>query len=175
MNGRAARSGRLFLFLFAVILLTAATPGNAHAQTASGTSCPAPARSLGQEIYIPIYSHIFFGDAPAPFNLTSTLSIRNTDRRHAIQVISANYHDTDGRLIREYLPKPVLLAPLASTNCLVPESDTAGGIGASFIVRWRSAIPVDAPLVEAVMIGTRGQQGISFISRGQVLSAESDK
>lgn len=175
MNGRAMRSGRLFLFLFTVILLTAATSDRVHAQTASDTSCPAPGRRLGQDIYIPIYSHIFFGDAPAPFNLTSTLSIRNTDRRHAIQVMAANYHDTDGRLIREYFPKPVLLAPLASTNCLVPESDTAGGIGASFIVRWRSAIPVDPPLVEAVMIGTRGQQGISFISRGQVLSTGSEE
>ncbi len=170
MNRRATNPDRPLLALLALILLTFHPAASAVAQTASGTESPGPVRSRGQTIYIPIYSHIFFGDAPAPFNLTSTLSIRNTDRSHAIQVLSASYHDSDGRLVREYLPNAVLLAPLASTNCLVPESDTTGGVGASFIVRWRSAIPVDAPLIEAVMIGTRGQQGISFISRGQVLS-----
>jgi hypothetical protein len=37
------------------------------------------------------------------------------------------------------------------------------------MVRWHSEKPVSPPIVETVMIGTRSQQGISFLSRGQVV------
>ncbi|MGH2414466.1 MAG: DUF3124 domain-containing protein, partial [Microcystaceae cyanobacterium] len=34
---------------------------------------------MGQTIYVPIYSHIYFENSQKTFDLTATLSIRNTD------------------------------------------------------------------------------------------------
>jgi len=126
--------------------------------------------SLGQTVYVPIYSQIYHGDLPSEFLLTGVLSIRNTDSRHAIQILSATYYDSAGRVVREYLPRPIRLAPLSATQCLVPESDSAGGVGAAFLVRWKSQVAVNQPIMESVMISTRSQQGLSFISRGQVIA-----
>ncbi len=47
------------------------------------------------------------------------------------------------------------------------ESDLRGGSGANFIVKWKADVPANRPIIEAVMIGARGQQGISFTSRGE--------
>jgi hypothetical protein len=38
----------------------------------------------GQTVYVPVYSHIYSGDREQPFYLAATLSIRNTDTKHAI-------------------------------------------------------------------------------------------
>lgn len=124
----------------------------------------------GQTVYVPIYSHIYHGDQQKhPFYLTATLSIRNTDPDHPITVAIADYYDSDGKLLKNYLPKPLKLNPLSSTYVIIQESDKSGGVGASFIVRWESENKVSEPLIEAVMIGAKGQQGISFTSRGQVI------
>ena len=41
---------------------------------------------------------------------------------------------------------------------------------ANFLVEWKSEKSVNPPFVESVMIGAEGQQGISFASRGQVIT-----
>jgi hypothetical protein len=61
----------------------------------------------------------------------------------------------------------VTLKPLESLVYIVKESDMRGGSGANFIVKWKADVPVNMPVLEAVMIGARGQQGISFTSRGR--------
>ncbi|MEW6658470.1 MAG: DUF3124 domain-containing protein [Thermodesulfobacteriota bacterium] len=60
----------------------------------------------------------------------------------------------------------MVLKPLASTRFIVAQSDLRGGSGASFLVQWQGEAKVNPPLPEGVMIGTAGQQGISFTSRG---------
>jgi hypothetical protein len=80
-----------------------------------------------------------------------------------------DYHGSNGKKLRPYLDAPTALTPLAAQYYVVNESDTSGGAGANFMVRWRSEKPVSPPIVETVMIGTRSQQGISFLSRGQVV------
>lgn len=139
--------------------------GSAHSAWA------ADERSSGQSIYVPVYSHIFIGDRAATFDLAATLSVRNIDPVHSISVTTADYHDSTGRLLKKHIETPVVLKPLASTEVFIPESDTSGGFGASFIVRWRSDKPVVPPVVECVMIGTRSGQGISIVSPGRVISA----
>jgi hypothetical protein len=57
---------------------------------------------------------------------------------------------------------------MASTDFVVTEDDT-GGAGANFIVEWSAGAEVTAPVVEAVMISTASQQGISFVSQGRVI------
>jgi hypothetical protein len=132
---------------------------------------PAPAQTLsqGQLVYVPIYSHIYYGDQERAILLTGTLSIRNTDPVQPITLLQADYFDNDGKLVRKYITQPVTLAPLGSTRFVVKASDTAGGSGANFLVRWKAAAPVNEPIMEGVMIGTSMGQGISFSSRGVAL------
>ncbi len=123
--------------------------------------------STGQSVYVPIYSHIYSGDREHPFLLTAIVSIRNIDPQHSITVLAIDYFDSDGNLLRKYLQQSVELAPMASIRYVVGESDKGGGSGAKFIVKWQSPTKVNAPIIEGVMIGTKMQQGISFVSRGQ--------
>lgn len=127
----------------------------------------------GQSIYVPAYSSVFTSDRAHGFNLAVTLSIRNTDRTHPIVVTSASYYDQDGQLVRDYLKKPLRIGPMASTEFFVSESDTSGGVSASFLVAWVAEQRVSAPLVESVMIGTAGTQGVSFTCPGRVLADRS--
>ena len=126
-------------------------------------------RSQGQLVYIPANSHILEGDRERKFNLSVTLSIRNRDSDTALDVLKVDYFDQDGQLVRQYVDSPVRLRPMSSTYFFIKESDIAGGIGASFLVRWKSDKPVNSPLIEAIMISARSQQGISFVSRGIVI------
>ena len=128
---------------------------------------PRVGTAAGETVYVPVYSHIFFQDGGREIDLTATLSVRNTDPARPVTVGDVRYHDSDGRLVRRY--EGAVLAPLASRSYVVAEQDRAGGVGASFVVRWGADAEVSAPVVEAVMIGTAGAQGISFVSRGQVV------
>ena len=140
--------------------------------TAIGTAARAGSNidlSAGQTVYVPIYSHIYSGLKGRPFSLAATLSIRNTDPKYPITLMSVQFFDSDGKLLKEYLDKPTELKAMASTRYIITEGDTTGGSGANFLVKWKSHKQVNPPLVEGVMIGTRSGQGISFVSRGQVI------
>lgn len=126
--------------------------------------------SKGQTIYAPVYSHIYAGNRELPLLLTVTLSIRNVDQKHAIIVTSVDYYGSTGELLKKYLDKPVILNPFGSTRYIIPRKDKSGGSGANFLVKWESGEFVNQPLVESIMIGAEGSQGISFVSRGQVIT-----
>jgi len=125
--------------------------------------------SKGQTVYVPAYSNVFSGPKALPFNLATILSIRNTDPGATITITATEYYDTNGKLLRNYRPKPVTLGPLASTYLYLDERDIAGGFGASFLVRWEAARAVNEPVIECVMIGATSGQGISFVSPGKVI------
>jgi hypothetical protein len=122
--------------------------------------------SKGQTVYVPAYSHILIGDRPLEFNMATTLSVRNTDTKQFIVVRKVNYYDSNGKLVKSLLNEPKRLGPLASTNFFVKETDTSGGLSPSFIIVWDAEKKVNSPVVESVMIGARGGQGISFITYG---------
>ena len=122
-----------------------------------------------QTVYVPIYSHIYSGLKGRPFELAATLSIRNTDLKLPITLVAVTYYDTDGNLLKEYIDSPLQLKALGSTRYILTEADTSGGSGANFIVKWKSDARVNPPIIESVMIGTKSGQGISFVSRGQVI------
>jgi len=124
----------------------------------------------GQTVYVAAYPHVFMGPRGNMFDLGITLLIRNTDLKFSISVISVDYYDTHGKLTKKYLSSPVTLNPMASTHIHITEKDTSGGIGSNFIVRWKSEKDVNTPAIEAVMIGGKSGQGISFISPGQEIS-----
>ncbi|ASQ91285.1 hypothetical protein CHL67_10505 [Prosthecochloris sp. GSB1] len=124
---------------------------------------------LGRTVYVPVYSHIYYRDERRVIQLAVTLSVRNTDRDRGIVLNTVRYFDSDGKPVRKYLSKPVVLGPMASRDFVVHEKDTAGGSGASFIVEWSAADSVTEPVIEAVMISTASAQGISLVSPGRVL------
>jgi len=125
--------------------------------------------SDGQSIYVPAYSHIYSGNRESPFLLTVTLSIRNIDPHHHIEITLVDYYETQGKLIKKYIDTPLILKPLESLRYIIPERDKSGGSGANFIVGWKSDKLVNPPIVESIMIGTQNQQGVSFTSRGRVI------
>jgi hypothetical protein len=139
-------------------------------------SCLAESINLseGQTVYVPVYSHIYVMRGHT-FDLGISLSIRNTDPTHPITILSVSYNDSDGNLVRNYLESPIQLNHLASKDFFVSEMDTTGGFGASFLVKWKSLIKVNEPIIEGVMAGTRSGQGISFVSRGKAIKDGSKK
>ncbi|MBN2319731.1 MAG: DUF3124 domain-containing protein [Acidobacteria bacterium] len=122
----------------------------------------------GQIIYVPVYSHIYHQDNMV-FDLTATLSIRNTDFNHSLIVKSVKYYNTEGKVVREYVQTPLALPSMATLDFIVGQKDRSGGSGANFIVEWVAENQVAEPIVECIMIGTSGQQGISFLSVGKVV------
>ena len=135
----------------------------------AGSSADDIQLSMGQSVYVSIYSHIYSGIKARPFDLAAILSIRNTDIDQPVTLVSVKYYDTEGKLLKEYLDEPLELNALASARYIIKENDKAGGSGANFIVKWKSNKKVTPPIIEAVMIGTHSGQGISFVSRGQVI------
>jgi hypothetical protein len=130
--------------------------------------------SAGQTVYVPVYSNVFSGPQNLPFNVSAMLSIRNIDLHNPVTIVSAEYYDNDGKLLRQYIKGPQVLGPLASTHIIIKENDEEGGFGANFIVRWTAARKINTPIIESIMIGDRSGQGISFISQGRVIEEHVD-
>ena len=125
--------------------------------------------TTGQTIYVPAYSEIYYASDGRTLELAVTLTIHNTDFEHPIIITSVRYYNTQGQLIREHLPQPRRLGPMASTDFFVEASQQSGGLGTNFIVEWVAEQPVYEPVVETVMLSTGGTQGISFTSPGRVI------
>jgi len=166
MKYRVKHNGPTLVVLLWVILLSVFCQ-SAYASTEYRLS-------KGQTLYVPVYSNIFSAPKKVPFNLATILSIRNTDMSNSINIVSADYYDTKGKLVKKYYQKPITLAPLESTDIFIPEEDTAGGTGANFIVKWNSQKEVNVPIIESVMIGMKSGQGISFVSPGQEIKETAD-
>lgn len=152
---------------FVLLMLVAVLPPLNSASAADVVSL-----SKGQTLYVPAYSHIYAGNRELEILVTVTLSIRNTDPKHGITITTADYYGTKGELIKKHLDRAVVLGPFESTRYVIPQKDKSGGSGANFLVEWKSEQAVNPPIVESIMIGAEGQQGISFTSRGQVITTE---
>ena len=183
----AARRLMFVLALFSIMQLAACdgsgstgTPGAVGSLERVGGAGTAVADnqvtvSAGQVVYVPAYSHIYHKGG-GKFNLAITLSIRNTSPADEIFVRSVRYYDSAGKLVKTYNEGSLRLTPLATAELFVPEQDISGGSGANFIVEWVAEKKrVNTPIIDAVMIGTSGQQGISFVRSGQVVEALSSQ
>ncbi|MBI5164381.1 MAG: DUF3124 domain-containing protein [Magnetospirillum sp.] len=134
-----------------------------------------PLVSRGQTVYVPVYSHVLHGNQdrqgkPGTWLLSAMLSIRNVDPAAAVTIRSIRYYDTEGAPIRDYLPQPQKLGPMATTEVFVEHKDTAGGSGANFLVVWDADKPVNVPIVETVHTNFFGTQSVAFTSRGQAIA-----
>jgi hypothetical protein len=120
--------------------------------------------------YVAIYSDIYSENKDTRFNLTATLSLRNTSLKHSIYITAVDYYDTWGENIKSYLVTPVKLKPMQSVEYVIDEKDTEGGTGANFVIYWSSESTLVEPIFEGIMISTNGQQGISFSTKGISIS-----
>lgn len=119
--------------------------------------------------YLPVYSDIYHQDGTKRFPITATISIRNTSLADSAYIRSATYHDSFGKLLRSYLDSTLLLSPMESIEFVVEEGEKAGGAGANFIIEWAATNYSDQLLIQSIMIGTYGQQGISFLTQSKVI------
>ena len=122
--------------------------------------------AIEAEVYVPVYSSIYAGSGSLRSNLAATLSIHNTSRSEPIVVRAVHYFDANGNLVSRFIDGPHRLGPMATADFFIDSTDVRGGTGANFVVAWAAGAAVSEPLIEAVMIGSVGTKGISFISRG---------
>jgi Protein of unknown function (DUF3124) len=144
-------------------------PGSSRIGISEVVAPPDDKILAGQSIYVPIYPYVFTADNAEPLNLAATLYVRNTDPSHSIIVTKVSYYHSGGKSLRDYLTGPIKLDSRASVDFFVKESDLSGGPSPSFVVEWASTETASDPVVEAVMIGTSGTQGISFTCPGRVI------
>jgi len=134
-----------------------------------------PPLSAGQSLYLPVYSHLYHGEVhpktgkPSETLVSTHVSIRNTDMKTALKITSARYYNTEGKLLREYLPTPQPIPPLGTYELFVPRSDSSGGSGANFIIDWSADKPVNPPLVEALHADIREARTLLFVTTGRPL------
>lgn len=164
------------LFALIAVAVIAMPPATRLARAAD----PASPKASGQTVYVPAYSHVHHGNLDAQKNpsrllLSSMLSFRNTDPKAELTLVSVDYHDTNGKLLRRYVTEPRLLGPLASADYFVEHRDVAGGQGASFIVAWQAERPINPPLAETVNTYAFGTQYMVFTARGRALESDPAK
>jgi hypothetical protein len=136
-----------------------------------GVVLPAELAARGRAVFIPAYSHIYSGGGD-PVQLEVTLSVRNTDPIHPIQVDSVRYLDANGAPVRALASKPLALGPLQTASYLVEQTDTSGGSGASFVVEWSAKDEINQPIFESIMINAA--KGLAFTSRGVAIERHED-
>ena len=133
------------------------------------------APSKGQTLYLPIYSHMLYGNlgksGKASYVLLSALvSIRNTDAKRPLRVLSARYFDTNGKLLAERVPTPILIPPFGTLELFVELNDASGGSGANFIIKWDAEQPVSPPLVESLHANMDGGKAVIFMTQSVPLA-----
>lgn len=146
---------------------------------AASPAMAAEAVSSGQTLYLPVYSHIWHGDrkgsdkSPSKSLVSVLVSIRNTSLKTPVRVFSARYYSTEGKLLKEYLGKPLSIGAMGTHELFVERRDSEGGSGANFIIQWDSATPTNAPVVEALHADIRsGNHALTFMTTAHPVQAD---
>ncbi|WP_270728108.1 DUF3124 domain-containing protein [Shimia sp. Alg240-R146] len=147
---------------FALVLFVAAfcASNSALAQTVEKAS--------GQTVYVPAYTQVLTKEGRSE-PLAAMLFIHNVDPNQPIMITGVDYFAENGALLKSFATASRELVGFESTRTLVPIGSSEDGIGANFIVTWTSSKPAIPPIVETVMTGGSGVQGISLTSRGRVI------
>lgn len=122
----------------------------------------------GQVWYFPVYLQIPYLKDTKFYTLSAFIAIHNTDFYHPISISRVLLFNNDGKMIQNFISKPVVLNPLAASHFFVPENSSLG-TGANFILEWTSNHPVTEPLIESVMTGLQNNQGVTFSSTGRIV------
>ena len=156
------------LLMFLMLAFCAASPAFAAEELSSG-----------QALYLPIYSHIWHGDRiagnkqPVKSLVSALVSIRNTSLKTPIRVVSARYYNTEGKLLNEYLPKPMEVGAMGTLELFVERKESEGGSGANFVILWEATAQTNPPVVEAVHADIKGGgPAVSFVTTARPILAD---
>jgi hypothetical protein len=162
----------LIALLALVPLALSLYPLSAPAQTPAAPQTQLQdSRSRGQTLYLPIYSHLLYGNLdrkgqPAKALLSALVSIRNTDGKRPIRITAARYFDTPGQLLRNDIPTPRTIPPYGTIELFVALHDEQGGSGANYVISWEADTPANPPLIEALHVNMDGGRALSVLTRG---------
>lgn len=160
------------LFIVLILLISCSEkklPETTHHSEYHFTNVDPRSFEQTEKVYVPIYSDIYYVDSKHTFPLTATLSIRNTSFKDSLYLFSIDYYNSAGEKLRRYNQASLLLKPMESIEFVVVNKDDSGGLGANFVIEWGAKAGAQRPYFQAVMIGTLGQQGISFTTEGIVI------
>ena len=115
---------------------------------------------------------IFIARSDRPIRLPAMLDARNTDAARPIRITSAQYFDTDGRKLREYVPTAKTIGPMGTYELFIPRSDDSGGSGANFVIEWKADAPVNPPVVEGLHAHLPSGRSIAFITSARPIFAD---
>jgi hypothetical protein len=140
----------------------------------SAANADEPALAQGQTLYLPIYSHVWHGDLkeggyPLKSLVSALVSIRNTDPKVPICVLSARYFDTGGKQLHEYIGTAKIIPPMGTYELYVERKENAGASGANFLFAWEANSPANLPVVEAVHADIQGHRTLSFITEARAI------
>ena len=136
---------------------------------ASFTRLAAAELTTGGKIFIPVYRgfYQFYGSSRDSYALTSTAFLYNVDAKQNIKVISIDFYDSSGKLLKNLLDAPLLIKPHNNKEITIEPRREQEECGASLIVRWKSDQPANSPTVEVLMVGQVLNRGVSFLTRGR--------
>ena len=157
-----------FIYIGALIIL-----GFTHVPDYSYAEAP---KSIGQTVYVSAYSYVRIGPGrnPRKVSMSANLSIRNTDDKHPITILSVAYYNTEGAKIRDFVPNQFAIKPLATNDFYIGVEDKTGGSGANFIVKWRSRTPVYPPVIEALHFSYTGKLTLAIATQNSQLTSLSE-
>jgi hypothetical protein len=125
--------------------------------------------STGSTIFVPAYRGFYqiYGTSRDSYALTSTFFLFNIDSRQAIEILSIDFYDSSGKLLKKLIEQPLLVKPRHSTEITMqprtqPEEDCASYL----TIRWKSTQPANTPITEVLMVGQVMNRGVSFATRG---------
>jgi len=150
--------------LLACLLLLLATAGPLEA----ASPCPL---FKSQSVFLPLVEYVYLGRRNTPYFLDNKVVIHNADPEQPVTITRLTRHDSQGKRVAVLLKDPLTLAPLASWHLLLPQREAKSGPTGSVLLSWKSAKPASPPQVQCIIVGSAGQQGISFINQGQVVRA----
>jgi len=159
----------LFIFFVVVSCSQSKVPETKHHSSYHFEKVDKSVFEKTEMVYIPIYSDIYYLDSKHTFSLTATLSIRNTSFKDSIYVFTIDYYNSAGEKVRRYNESTLLVKPMESVEFVVENKDDTGGVGANFVVEWGAKAEAQRPYFQGIMIGTTGQQGISFTTEGIII------
>ena len=127
--------------------------------------------STGQSVYLPIYAYVRYGDKDAmkAEEVSTLISVRSTEPERAITLLSLRYYSTEGKMLRELLPKPRVLKPFQAAEFFIERKDVEGGSGAGAVLRWKAEEPANPPLVQSLHIEVKYNRALSFTTDGVVI------
>lgn len=133
--------------------------------------------SRGQDVYLPVYSHMAYGNRnrngmlPKAM-LSAMVSVRNTDPRRGMRLVFAKYYDTEGKFLKDFVTSPMVVPPFGTREFFVDLHDDRGGSGANFYLRWEADVAMNPPLIEAVHANMDSGKSVIVTTRGVVISPD---